>query len=667
SLSRYYQEEFQLQYQQLNNGLNIDTQSLLMELSKTAQALQTAYIADNPNPVGSKNSLNTSDDVSDYAWIHNKYHLAINNFLIAFGFYDVFLVDLDGNVVYSVFKELDFATNLNTGPYRNTGLARAFHQALKTPGETVWEDFTAHTPSYETAASFIATTVNIDKAPAGVLIFQMPVDNINTIMTFDGHWDHAGMGISGETYLVGPDKTLRSQSRFLIEDKEGYLATLKATGLPVDIVNTIAGKKSAVGLQPVDTKAIRNALTGQSGVELIHNYRGIEVLSAYAPLKILGDDWAITAEIDKQEAFADVQKLEHTVILSILLTLGLLLVLAAILGVIVGRGIARPIVSTLSQIDQVSREKDLTARFDQNRNDELGKLNASLNQLFAEVQQLLASFGKTTGEILQHSKQIASDMEKARDATGSQTRTAQSLSSSVEQMSHSIQDVASSAGNASNAVQTANVKCKETANVARNMGKDMNLLNNTMQQVTQSIIRLEQESLSIATVLDVIQSIAEQTNLLALNAAIEAARAGEQGRGFAVVADEVRTLASRTQSSTEEIRAKIERLQQETKSAVVQVNQADANTNKGISACETTGKMLGEIVDMIESLNTMNLQIAAAAEEQSKETVKINDSSSLIANSSEAISDMTQNTQAWFQELEHGADSLKRQAARFKY
>jgi sigma-B regulation protein RsbU (phosphoserine phosphatase) len=236
------------------------------------------------------------------------------------GFYDLFLIDNDGNVVYTVFKEIDFATKLWAGPHTASGLGRVFRRA-EVGGETVSvEDFAPYGPSYNEPAAFFATAVYLDGEKVGVVAVQAPIDAINDVMTNSRQWEAVGLGESGETYLVADDLTMRNDSRFLVEDRSRYLGALIAqSSIPFDVVKTIDRFDSSIGLQPVYTEGARSALSGVAGEAIFLDYRGVPVLSSFRPLTMPGLNWAIMSEIDEAEAFRGVEDLRNRSFAMILL------------------------------------------------------------------------------------------------------------------------------------------------------------------------------------------------------------------------------------------------------------------------------------------------------------------------------------------------------------
>ena len=666
-IKNYYVNQFGVKYQEINQTVNLNVNKLFDKLSPTAKALQASYISDNQFPLEGKNNLVRLDNQSSYDQVHTKYHPHINHFLKTFGYYDIVLVDLSGNIVYSVFKEIDFATNLISGPYKNSGLSKTFKQALNSPNEIAFLDFAPYLPSYENIASFMAIAIKSEDKIVGVMIFQMPISRINTIMTYEQNWQQAGLGLTGETYLVGSDHLIRSQSRPLAENKDDFIERLKLSKNNKDTIHKITHFSSSTSVINVQSESTKNALKGESGFNINNNYLGIEVFSAYAPIEVLGLNWAIISEIAKDEALADINKLYSTLIKTLIVVTLLLLGINFIIGGFIGRTIAKPMVKTIRQINQITSTKDLQSRLNEDRLDEFGSLSTSLNHFFGETQSLFLKLAQSVNAVFDNSKVIVEDMSCAQKTTSTRSETAKTVAKSVNHMSLCVQDIADSANKASAAVQIANDKCQETSVVANELGKEMTELRQCMQQVNSSIKQLEKESISISSVLDVINSIAEQTNLLALNAAIEAARAGEQGRGFAVVADEVRTLAGRTQASTEEIRNKIERLQKETRLVVGHVNGASDVADKGVIACDTNGIMLSEIVEMIATLKQMNMSIANSAEKQSHETTSLSNNFTEIASSFAEISEKTESTQKLTSQLEQQASILKNQLTNYKF
>ncbi|KJY91695.1 chemotaxis protein [Vibrio neptunius] len=668
TLSNYYTSSFGMNYRTVNGGDSANALQKLNMLSPRAKALQARYIGVNPNPLGEKHKMMVDSLGTEYDQVHSKYHPSIKGFLEEFGYYDIFLVDTNGNVVYSVFKELDYATNLNSGPYAGSGIANAFKNALgKSATQYHLEDFAPYFPSYEAAASFISTPIKIDNQTIGVLIFQMPVDEINRIMTFGENWRHAGLGNSGETYLVGPDNLLRSESRFLLEEPELYFEELKALGVSQGVMEQIQGKSSAIGRQSVNTASVKAALRGQSGSEVIEDYRGIEVLSAYSPLDAAGLQWAIVTEIDKAEAFADLDALVQTKIVTVLTSIIVGVIAAVCVSYFLGNSIAKPIRVASEKIQRISRENDLTERLTVEGKDEMTDLSVSLNSLFSHLQDIIRKFAEATENLNHNTHSMTGNMNSARDAVQDQNRRTESVATAVNQMSASISEVAQFASRAAEFVKNANDKGSEGVGVGRDLGNEISRLNEEMKTAVEAIGRLHNESNSIAEVLDVIQGIAEQTNLLALNAAIEAARAGEQGRGFAVVADEVRSLAGRTQSSTEEIREKIEALQRETNEVSNSIENANGTVLQGVDTCEQNAGMLEQIVTMLNDLNEMNIQIAAATEEQKAVTDEISGSITSIADASSAVSTQVSDVDHVLQGLSSQAEQLNEAVSQFKY
>ena len=260
------------------------------------QALQRLYIFDNPNPLGEKDNLIVANDGSRYSEVHRHYHPWMRRFLKVQGYYDVFLFDLKGNLIYTAFKEEDYATNLVDGKWRETGLGQVFRGARDGTGENFvyFVDFAPYGPSYDQPASFMASPIyDEDGKKIGVLAFQAPSDRINKIMQFTN-----GMGETGETYIVGEDFLMRSDSRF-----QETSSTLKTK---------------------VETDTVKLALQNQTGVQMTPDYRGIMVLSAYGPLQFEGVKWAVMSEKDAAEVMQQVMRARAMILLAGILIFGLI-------------------------------------------------------------------------------------------------------------------------------------------------------------------------------------------------------------------------------------------------------------------------------------------------------------------------------------------------------
>ncbi len=341
------------------------------------------YLAVNPQEIGSKDELDeAAGDQSPYREVHRQYHPIFRNMVRKLGYYDFFLIDVaTGDVLYTVAKETDFAANLITGPYSGTGLAAAYEAVRKErlKGFVKIVDFRDHAPSYRMPAAFIAGPIFDRHECVGVLVFQLSVDELNRVMTGDRNWSRAGFGESGETILVGPDYLMRSESRFLLQDPEGYLEDLTRENVPERTVATIRQLNTSILQQKVQTEATEGALERreENTVE-IEDYRGMKVLVSYAPLNLGGGDleWAVIAKIDAEEATAPIDEfLRWVVIVSTLLVL-----LATLAAMLVATGFVRPIEKLIAGAREVSRGKT-DVSLEVTSHAELGELAHSFNEM----------------------------------------------------------------------------------------------------------------------------------------------------------------------------------------------------------------------------------------------------------------------------------------------
>ncbi len=310
-LIQFYLEDFHGRYE-AETGTRVDDAVIdsLLPNDPLAAFLQNQYIVD-------PRLVNESQFETYFGSAFSRLDQPLNEFQNGFGFYDVFLIEPDdGRIVYSVEREIDFGTSLFDGPHSNTNLAGAVMAAMAArPGQVIFADFEPYVPSFNAPAAFAALPVYDGPIPIGVLAVQLPLSGINAIMTSNEAWSDVGLGESGETYLVGRDKLLRNQSRFLIEDREEYLKLIAEVGLSSSIIDQIERTNSSVGLQEVDTIGTRAALAGKTGTEIFPDYRNIEVLSSYRPLELSGLDWVIMSEIDREEALRDADQLIDRLIL----------------------------------------------------------------------------------------------------------------------------------------------------------------------------------------------------------------------------------------------------------------------------------------------------------------------------------------------------------------
>ena len=370
----------------LSNNLEI-TPNLDLYYPNTSEAcyLQFEYIIDNPNPLGEKHLMSNARDGSDYSKIHQRFHEYLTNVILQFGFYDIFLIDLErGDIVYSAYKETDFATNLYTGPYRESNLALLARQ-LRTNSDIRKPriiDFESYRPSYGAPAAFIGIPIIKNAQTVGALVLQLPVDEIDNIMTGSRNWEADGLGKSGETYLVGEDFLMRSISRFYLEDTVGFQKTLTDIGVQESKVDLMYSLGTTIAQQRVKTEGVDAALNGKTETKTINDYRGIPVLSSFSKLKIEGLNWVILSEIDLAEAEQPVEDFKKKVFIALCIIILLLTFFAMYLA---GQFV-KPIEQLTEGVNRL-QAGDYSSRIDLDSKDEFGTLANSFNSMIADIEK----------------------------------------------------------------------------------------------------------------------------------------------------------------------------------------------------------------------------------------------------------------------------------------
>lgn len=581
-------------------------QQAFAELSATPlETVQQLYIDKNPNKLGEKDKMNDAGDGSVYSQVHARRHPAFHAMQQRSGLYDVFLISPQGDVVYSVFKERDFGSNLNTGVAANSGLAKVFKTIVSAtqPDKVALADFEKYAPSNDAPASFMATGLfGADGQLVGVLAIQLPIDRLSAVFNND-----LGLGKTGQIRLVGADGLMRSQGRFAKD-------------------NTVLSVKVAL-------PEVAQAIEGKSGAAVSTGVDGAEALVSYTPATIPGVRWALVVEQPTDELFASFRAGQRQT----LLILGFGLIVIAFIGLWLGRGIARPLVGATDALQKLAGH-DLTITPPVVRsNDEVSDISAAIgilrdqlieaDRLAAEQEELRqrAAEAQARNAEMQHQAEMERVAEQQR-ATEEQSRAVvtalqsmaeaieQELNSCIQQITHEAEEMRSaskqlsdsstfvvnesseadsdtqSALQAAQAVASASEEMSATiGEIARQVQRSADVSRQAVHAAdkTRDIVTgLVTAADEIETVVSAISAIAEQTNLLALNATIESARAGDAGRGFAVVASEVKSLAGQTGKLTETIRAQVASIQavvDEAVGAIDNINTQIANVDEGSS------------------------------------------------------------------------------------
>lgn len=700
----YYNNE----YAKRNPGAVPSLAKAVASLDANAIALQTVFVVDNPNPVGLKEQLDAPPVDFAYGRAHAQFHPSFERAQKLSGYYDIFMIDSDTDtVIYTVFKELDFGTKLSGDNIASkTKLAEAYLKMKEAKaGSSYMSDFAPYLASYDDQAAFVAVPVYDGIKQIGVLAMQYPIDKLTDTMNANKAWKAIGLGDSGDIFIVGSDKLMRTNARYLIEDKAAFVTTM---GSKLDAVtkSVLDKKNTTIGLVKVDSDVTRPAIEGKDGVLDFVDYRGIASIGAYAPIKAQGLSWAIVAKINEAEANQPIDELNQSSLIRALLiavtvvavaALGVTLFLRQFLSPITklagtvkavagGETTARSQLVEKDEIGDLGRafddlldernaalakatleneninnsaigllqgvfqlsNKDLTVRAPVTE-DIVGTISASVNQLADEIGSTLADVRGVADEVRRTSAALQEQSQFVENAALRERESLDSMSETLGRATQQLNDVAQLSGTSSaTALRTASATQAAQAAVEGTV-RGMDALRESISETEKRFKRLGERSQEISSAVALVNTISERTHVLSLNASMQAATAGEAGRGFAVVAQEVQRLSDSSRQATAQISQLVANIQAETNETLLTMNRLISDVVAQTELARLAGREMTqtqtattELVGLVQQIAAFSTQQEALAAALQQNVLDINDSSNLT---SSAITQQSQATQ----------------------
>ena len=559
-------------------------------------------------------------DVSydDYQEIYDGKCAVFGEYRREYGYEDVYLIHGEyGHIMYSGTRGNDLGQNLSSGPLKSSPLGALYEKiaATKAPFLT---DVAKYSAIGDKPAMFVGSPIlDANKNVIGVVAFRLALEQVDQILQ-----NRDGLGETGEAYVVGADGFMRSNAM-------------------------LAGHETVL-LARVNSEALASAHEGVTDAFEHENYREARVLSVYAPVTFAGLTWVVAAEIETAEVFSAIGAIRFTVMVISIVLAGLVV----LMGWFMSRAISRPINKVVRMTSEMNAEfnqfadvveaiaeNDLTQTIEPSKirrlhariHDEIGQLvNAigetldakdrvghSMSRMIANLNGMVGRIQRSAGELVLSATNISDSATRIAEGSRNQSDRVDQVSVAVEEMTATIVESARNASAATEASQKASLTATSGGEIVHNSVAGMATINDVVQKSARSVTHLAESAQQIGEIVSVINDVADQTNLLALNAAIEAARAGEQGRGFAVVADEVRKLAERTGKATGEIGDMIRTIQNGTADAVKSMQEGTLEVKRGEDLSQQAGQSLTEIVRMTQEVTGMMEMIATASEQQS--------------------------------------------------
>ena len=547
------------------------------------------------------------DIVTNYKGEYESHYPFFAKYIKAYGYYDLFLIRPDGFVFYTVSKEADYETNVMNGKYSNSGLGKLFRKVLEV-NEYALIDFDRYAPSNNEPAAFIGHPIKDETGKLiAVVALQMPLEGINGIMQV-----REGMGETGESYLIGPDLLMRSDS-FL----DPVHHSVKGS-----FANPQKGK--------VDTQASRDIFMGKSNAIEITDYNGSHVLSSYTPLSFNGITWGLIAEIDMAEIDIPVIALKNEIYMIIGITL-VIVILIIILVSFAARnevkflsGVVHSLSGSSDQLSSASSEiSNGSIQLSQGATEQaanLEEVSASMEEISSQAQGNANNADTTSEAVAEVTEMVSQSLENSRKAADLGIETKGSAQEGVSAMSH----------------------------------------------ISGSMKEIQVVSDKVADIIEVINEITHQTKMLATNAAIEAARAGEQGKGFAVVADEVSKLAENSKVSAKEIGSLIKESTQKAKIGSQYVEDGEKVLSSILDKVTQMVHLVGENSEFAESqaskteeVNQLVGSIQTASKEQALGIEQVTMAITQLDQVTQSNAANSEESAAASEELNGQADSLR--------